>query len=559
MLGVPIRTRGRSPGAYSTGARTRSHRKRSPSEEESPASGSLTSSPSPSSASSETPSLIAPSPVASTDGVGGGTSRRVSRKRKRASSPGDLNYSDAILEYFITESGAIPPSLINPPPEFNPDIRIDEDDHTALHWAAAMGRIRVVKLLLSAGADPFLTNKSGQTALMRSVMFANNYDVRKFAELFELLHRSTLHVDNYNRTVFHHIVDLAMNKGKTHAARYYMETALARLSEYGDEVADILNFTDRDGETALTMAARCRSKRLVKVLLDHGANPKLRNREGKTAEDYILEDERFRSSPTLNSRALLEPAYRLPDDDIDGLNGLPGMTLERTSQRTFQNLMAKFDDLVRTYETESKAKDRECMQVNTMLASFENEIEEGAMELEVLKTRAQDLDARKAYLRQLESESKFRLARRCRAGLDKWITYEEEREKKVWASNIATPQTIAKLSSTVLKGKSKEEDITDLAELYSGLPKSQNDIAAACKELRAELQNLQRQQVTLLEEYAKAHAESGTGARMADYRRLISAGLNNVSPEEVDDIIPKLLEVSQTFLCHPTYLTVRRH
>jgi len=476
------------------------------------------------------------------DGVDGDASRRAPRKRKRASSLGDLDYSDAILEYFITESGAIPPLLINPPSEFNPDIHIDEDDHTALHWAAAMGRIRVVKLLLSAGADPFLTNKSGQTALMRSVMFANNYDVRKFAELFELLHRSTLHVDNYNRTVFHHIVDLAMAKGKTHASRYYMETALARLSEYGDEVADILNFADRDGETALTMAARCRSKRLVKVLLDHGANPKLRNREGKTAEDYILEDERFRSSPTLTSRALLESAYRFPDDDI---NGLPGsMALERTSQRTFQNLMAKFDDLVRTYETESKAKDREYMQVNAMLTGFENEIEEGAKELEAFKTRGQDLDARKALLRQLESESRIRLAKRCRAGLDKWITYEEEREKKVWASNIATPQTIAKLSSTALKGKSKEEDITDLAELYSGLPKSQNDIAAACKELRVEVQNLQRQQGALLEEYAKAQAESGTGARMADYRRLISAALDDVAPEEVDDIVPILLEVS---------------
>jgi len=485
------------------------------------------------------------------DGVDGDVSRRISRKRKRASSPGDLDYSDAILEYFITEVGAIPPFLINPPPEFNPDIRIDEDGHTALHWAAAMGRIRVVKLLLSAGADPFLTNKSNQTALMRSVMFANNYDVRKFAELYELLHRTTLNVDSYNRTVFHHIVDLAMTKGKTHAARYYMETILARLSEYGDEVAEILNFADRDGETTLTIAARCRSKRLVKVLLDHGASPKLRNREGKTAEDYILEDERFRSSPTLTARALLESAYQFPDEDAGGLNGLRwSMALEQTSQRTFRNLMAKFDDLVRSYETESKAKDREYMQVNAMLLSFEHEIDEGEKELKALKKRAEDLDARKALLRQLEEESRLRLERRCRTGLDKWVTYEEEREKKVWASNIATPQTIAKLSSTALKGKSKEEDISDLVELYTGLPKSQNDISAACKELRAELQTQHRQQAVLLEEYAKAQAESGTGARMADYRRLISAALNDVAPEEVDDIVPILLEVSQVLLRH---------
>ena len=76
-----------------------------------------------------------------------------------------------------------------------------------------MGRIRVVKLLLTAGADIFRVNKAGQTPLMRSVMFANNYDVRKFPELYELLHRSTLNIDNSNRTVFHHIVDVAMSKG----------------------------------------------------------------------------------------------------------------------------------------------------------------------------------------------------------------------------------------------------------------------------------------------------------------------------------------------------------
>ncbi|KAG8900647.1 hypothetical protein FRC01_010062 [Tulasnella sp. 417] len=34
--------------------------------------------------------------------------------------------------------------------------------------------------------------------------------------------------------------------------------------------------------------ARCRSKRLVKLLLDHGADPKIRTADQKTTEDYIL-------------------------------------------------------------------------------------------------------------------------------------------------------------------------------------------------------------------------------------------------------------------------------
>jgi hypothetical protein len=178
----------------------------------------------------------------------------------------DGSYGDQMLEYFITGSNQIPPIFINPPRDLDTNITIDDEGHIALHWACAIGRIRIVKFPPPAGADVFKVNESGQTALMRSVVFANNYDVRKFLELYELLHRSTLNIDNYNRTVFHHIVDVAMSKGQTHATRYYMKTVLTRLSEYPRELGDII-FQDEDRETALTVAARCRSKRLVKLLI----------------------------------------------------------------------------------------------------------------------------------------------------------------------------------------------------------------------------------------------------------------------------------------------------
>lgn len=89
-------------------------------------------------------------------------------------------YAEVILDYFISESTTIPSLLINPPADFDANMSIDDDEHTALHWACAMGRVRVVKLLLSAGADVFRVNLNGQTALMRAAMFSNNYDLRKF-------------------------------------------------------------------------------------------------------------------------------------------------------------------------------------------------------------------------------------------------------------------------------------------------------------------------------------------------------------------------------------------
>ena len=76
------------------------------------------------------------------------------------------NYVDEILEYFISDSSQIPDFLVNPPKDFDPNIAIDDEGHTALHWASAMGRMRVVKLLFSAGADIF----AGARVRARSTM-----------------------------------------------------------------------------------------------------------------------------------------------------------------------------------------------------------------------------------------------------------------------------------------------------------------------------------------------------------------------------------------------------
>ena len=93
---------------------------------------------------------------------------------------GTSHYSRQILDYFVNDSQQVPEFLNAPPADFDPNVVIDEDGHTALHWAAAMSRIRVVKLLIQAGADLFRANAQGQTALMRSVQFTNSYDLRRF-------------------------------------------------------------------------------------------------------------------------------------------------------------------------------------------------------------------------------------------------------------------------------------------------------------------------------------------------------------------------------------------
>ena len=50
-----------------------------------------------------------------------------------------VDFADAMLEYFISESTQISPFL-TPPNHFDPNMSIDEEGHDILHWACAMGR-----------------------------------------------------------------------------------------------------------------------------------------------------------------------------------------------------------------------------------------------------------------------------------------------------------------------------------------------------------------------------------------------------------------------------------
>ena len=411
--------------------------------------GSMTPSPSEASSSSRTPSPIrSPGHSNSSNGMeddfpSTATGRRHKPRHtnedasdgeassKLNGSVDDRLYGDQILEYFISDTNQIPQVLISPPSDFDPNKAIDDEGHTSLHWACAMGRIRVVKLLLSAGADIFKVNKAGQTALMRSVMFANNYDVRKFPELYELLHRSTLNIDNYNRTVFHHIVDVAMSKGKTHAARYYMETVLNRLADYPRELADVINFQDEEGETALTMAARCRSKRLVKILIDHGADPKIANRDGKSTEDYILEDERFRSSPAPPSRmmsmsfrnvhAAYPPTGAPSNYAFAPANGdrpvlHHSVAAQKASTRCVNDMASMLDSLAASFDQELREKERDTNQAHALLANIQAEILESQRAVGHLKLQAEGLPQAKQSLKGLETQLLEKMGRRYRLG-----------------------------------------------------------------------------------------------------------------------------------------------
>ncbi|KAJ7638490.1 transcription factor [Roridomyces roridus] len=526
--------------------------------------GSMTPSPSEASSSSRTPSPIrSPAPYPS-NGHGEEYSRRSKHSRRdqyadsyKANGANDPRaYADQLLEFFISDSNQRNSTLT---------WRLTTTVHTPLHWACAMGRIRVVKLLLTAGADIFKVNIAGQTCLMRSVMFANNYDVRKFPELYELLHRSTLNIDNYNRTLFHHIVDVAMSKGKTHASRYYMEIVLSRLSDYPKELADVINFQDEDGETALTMAARCRSKRLVKLLIDHGADPKVVNNDGKSTEDYILEDERFRSSPAPPARGMFM-GYRnsygsLPNYAYPSHGDRPplhhSVVGQRASTRCVNDMTSMLDSLAASFDQELRDKERDTAQAHALLTNIQAEILESQRTVAQLRQKADGLDEAKRSLKEREDALHFKMGRRYRLGWEKWVQDEELRENGVrnTANGQLVPPTtyrpeddmeMVDEAARLKRRLAQTEDISDLLTLYSDIPTDPEGLQQACSALRQEVEQFRKRRKGTFDELVSFQAEAGTSGRMGEYRRLIGAGCGGVPPSEVDHVLGMLLETLES-------------
>ena len=64
-----------------------------------------------------------------------------------------ISYNDELLDYFMTKDIDVPAFLLAPPPDFDVNEVIDTEGHTAIHWAAAMGDLKVIELLCKADAN----------------------------------------------------------------------------------------------------------------------------------------------------------------------------------------------------------------------------------------------------------------------------------------------------------------------------------------------------------------------------------------------------------------------
>ena len=187
-----------------------------------------------------------------------------------------------------------------PPADLDIDMVIDNQGHTALHWACAVGRNHLVQQLIELGADIHRGNYAGETPLIRSVLTTNHAEAGTFHQLLTYLAASIRTLDHAHRTVVHHIALIAGVRGRASSARTYMARVLEWVARESISPSDmsgmvgvglrsLVDVQDVHGDTALNVAARVGNKALVNLLLDSGADKARANKLGLKPQDFGIE------------------------------------------------------------------------------------------------------------------------------------------------------------------------------------------------------------------------------------------------------------------------------
>ena len=438
-------------------------------------------------------------------------------------------WAEELLDYFMlledNDNVQQPP---DPPPGINLDRPIDDKGHTALHWAAAMGDLAVVKDLISRGASIDALSKNGETPLMRAVIFTNNFDKQSMERLAGWLVRTVSFTEWFGSTVFHHIATTTSSKSKYGCARYYLDSILNKMAEVYSpvDIERVLNITDRNGDTAITIAARNGARKCVRSLIGRNAAVDIPNDLGETADELIVQlnhrrrDGRHRqlsSSPFQVDPSLAHPVLNGgTGPHVAGLSSPPTSTAPKSEAATalttqiFPLLQSKSAKLASAFDAEIAEKDAEVAEAERVVRGRKEEIE-------ALKRQSMDLaikDRDDAFDADLEREL-ARLVAECESRV------EEEQGAE-----------LARLMQEMKQNGG--DDVGMLGADGGGDPEAQR------ADMARRLADLQEERRRLVREVVRDQSLAGLGQRQAGYKRLITGALG-VAEGDIEGLLPEIV------------------
>ncbi|KAG0148115.1 hypothetical protein CROQUDRAFT_60931 [Cronartium quercuum f. sp. fusiforme G11] len=264
--------------------------------------------------------------------------------------PKQEKHVQTLISIFASPSGAgtTPEELVQLLEDINLeiDLPIDNQSHTALHWASALGRTELAFELVKAGADVMRGNLYGETGLMRATMLKGCYEESCFDELLEILHTSICNTDLKKRNVLHHICLSSKNKGQEGCSRYYLECLFEWIVKRYEGRFDykFINAKDIFGDTPLNIAARIGDQHLIQMLIDVGASINIPNKLGLKPIDFGVESG-LTSLPTI---AVMEDRTSSLITEVP----VPGPSEPRRSSELIGSMTNLLNSLGGEFETE---------------------------------------------------------------------------------------------------------------------------------------------------------------------------------------------------------------
>ena len=195
-------------------------------------------------------------------------------------SKNSLNRFDNLLRAYLIYDFQLDDGV----PDSRPTFR-----YPLIHWAAVLGRVRVMRLLLQPpyNVSPRLTTHHNQETPLHRLLDVMDKTVEpyKILAIVELLHDSLACVDAHGNTPFHACADALVSSTKGDV-ELWRQIFHKMIDSYADKthLISVLNSTNGNTETVLHMLSKRDSMLdLVEYLLCLGVDLSVCNANGETA------------------------------------------------------------------------------------------------------------------------------------------------------------------------------------------------------------------------------------------------------------------------------------
>ena len=449
------------------------------------------------------------------------------RKRKRGQDHAAMNekahirWSDALLDFFMLRRSDDPDDIHRPPSPpfpFQPDRSVDHEGHTALHWAAAMGDLNIIRDLIRRGASIDSRNIRGETPLIRAALFANCHEKNTWTEIVNLLCNTIDTTDSHGGSILHHVAHTAHSGARTHRARHYLDVLLKVYSDHADpaKFSAFVNLQDRQGDTAFHIAAR-NSKRCMKAFQMYGVASNIQNHAGETVDMYLADraDSVKKSGHVFSSSPIAASQPNGNEIDLHKSSQNLSLTASSFQAPSSVSFSESFGStIVPQVHGFLQAGEEEYQEKISHLADAENLLHKAKMDLQSVKQQIQNLDdsmeTNDLSALQAELDAEVKLAQ----------GFEERKQHR------AIHQLVRENEEKV---KSRSNGVCDGVDLGQTL--------AIARELLWEQQKRRK----LTEEVVQSQADEGM-TPCGDLCKQLIAKVLNVPEQDVLGIVPEMLE-----------------